>query len=66
MRELAACGEFTAAEVLNAAVDTAIRAGLLAPNEAGTAPDPSMMAEQRLAAVPYLVLAVALAPADLD
>ncbi|MFE4397920.1 MULTISPECIES: hypothetical protein [Streptomycetaceae] len=66
VRELAACGEFTAAEVLDAAVDAAIGAGLLALNDAGTASDPSMMAEQCLEAVPYLVLAVALASADLD
>ncbi|MFC5888080.1 hypothetical protein [Kitasatospora aburaviensis] len=66
VRELAACKKFTAAEVLDAAVDVAIGAGLLALNEAGTAGDPSMMAEQCLGAVPYLVLAVALASADLD
>ncbi|MFJ5928016.1 hypothetical protein ACIQF6_36015 [Kitasatospora sp. NPDC092948] len=66
VREPAACGECTAAEVLDAAVDAAIGAGLPALNDAGKAPDPSMMAEQRLEAVPYLVLAVALASADLD
>ncbi|MBP0454051.1 zeta toxin family protein [Kitasatospora sp. RG8] len=66
VRELAACGEFTVAEVLDAAVDAAIGAGLLALNDAGTASDLSMMAEQCLGAVPYLVLAVALASADLD
>ncbi|MFE7191370.1 hypothetical protein [Kitasatospora sp. NPDC057541] len=65
MRELAACGEFMAAEVLNAAVDAAIGAALLALNDAGTVSDPSMMAEQCLQAVPYLALAVALASADL-
>ncbi|MFF2619034.1 hypothetical protein [Kitasatospora sp. NPDC058046] len=51
---------------LDAAVDVAIGAGLPALNDAGTASDPSMMAEQRLGAVPYLVLAVALVSADLD
>ncbi|MEV7783373.1 hypothetical protein [Kitasatospora sp. NPDC088351] len=63
---LTAGGEFTAAEVLDAAVDAAIGAGLLALADAGTASDPSMMAEQCLEAAPYLVLAVALASADLD
>jgi hypothetical protein len=66
VRELAAGGEFTTAEVLDAAVDATIGAGLLALNDAGTASDPSVMAEQCLEAVPYLVLAVALASADLD
>ncbi|CAM5573319.1 hypothetical protein ACIG0C_15120 [Kitasatospora aureofaciens] len=51
---------------MDAAVDAAIGAGLLALNDAGTACDPSLMAEQCLQAVPYLVLAVALASADLD
>ncbi|MFD9067779.1 hypothetical protein ACFVZ3_40430 [Kitasatospora purpeofusca] len=62
--ELAAGGEFTAAEVLDTAVDTAVGAGLLAPADARTATDPSPMAEQCLQAVPHLVLAVALASAD--
>ncbi|MGW3076107.1 hypothetical protein [Kitasatospora sp. NPDC001132] len=66
VRELVACGEFAAAEILDAAVDAAIGAGLLALADAGTASDPSLMAEQCLEAVPYLVLAVALASADLD
>ncbi|MER5642150.1 hypothetical protein ABT095_35075 [Kitasatospora sp. NPDC002227] len=66
VHELAACGEFTASEVLDAALDAAIGAGLLALNEASKASDPSMMAEQCLQAAPYLVLAVALASADLD
>ncbi|MFF1799088.1 hypothetical protein ACFVXQ_33570 [Kitasatospora sp. NPDC058263] len=35
-------------------------------DEAATASDPSMTAEQCLEAVPYLVLAVALASADLE
>ncbi|MFE7563449.1 hypothetical protein [Kitasatospora sp. NPDC057500] len=65
VRELAACGEFTAAEVLDAAVDVAVGAALLALADAGTASDPSMMAEQCLEAVPHLALAVALASADL-
>ncbi|MFJ8476350.1 hypothetical protein [Kitasatospora sp. NPDC094011] len=63
---MAACGEFTAAELLDAAVDAAIGAGLLALADAGTASDPSTKAEQCLEAVPHLVLAVALASADLD
>ncbi|MFJ4672676.1 hypothetical protein [Kitasatospora purpeofusca] len=63
-QELAAGGEFTAAEVLDTAVDTAIGAGLLALADARTASDPGLMAEQCLQAVPYLVLAVALASAD--
>ncbi|WP_327075493.1 hypothetical protein OG196_42950 (plasmid) [Kitasatospora purpeofusca] len=62
--ELAAGGEFTAAEVLDTAVDTAIGAGLLALVDARTATEPSLMAEQCLQAVPHLVLAVALASAD--
>ncbi|MER7772950.1 hypothetical protein [Kitasatospora sp. NPDC096140] len=66
VRELAAGGEFTAAEVLDAAVDAAIGAGVLVLADAGTVSDPGMMAEQCLEAVPYLVLAVALASADLD
>lgn len=66
VRDLAVGGEFTAAEVLDAAVDAAIGAGLLALNDAGKASDPSMMAERCLEAVPYFVLAVALASADLD
>ncbi|WP_329485015.1 hypothetical protein OG618_00185 [Kitasatospora sp. NBC_01246] len=66
VRELVAGGEFTPAEVLDAAVEAAVGAGLLALADAGTASDPSMMAEQCLGAVPYLVLAVALASADLD
>ncbi|PAX82030.1 hypothetical protein CLM85_13930 [Streptomyces albidoflavus] len=66
VRELVAGREFMADEVLDAAVDAAIGAGLLALADAGTASDPSMMAEQCLEAVPYLVLAVALASADLD
>ncbi|MFD8599321.1 hypothetical protein ACFV1L_30395 [Kitasatospora sp. NPDC059646] len=67
IREYEASGEFTAAEVLDAAVDAAIASGLLVLlNDAATASDPSMMAEQCLQAAPYLVLAVALASADLD
>ncbi|MEU9197733.1 hypothetical protein [Streptomyces hundungensis] len=66
VRELAAGGEFTAAEVLDAAVDATIGTALLALNDAGTTSDPSLMAERCLEAAPYLVLAVALASADLD
>ncbi|WP_228978518.1 hypothetical protein [Streptomyces sp. DH12] len=66
VRELVAGGEFTAAEILDAAVDATIGAALLTLNKAGTASDPSLMAEQCLAAAPFLVLAVALASADLD
>lgn len=64
--ELAASGEFTAAEVLDAAVDECTVAGLLALQDARTAPDPSTAAELCLAAIPHLVLAVHLASADLD
>ncbi|WP_405008499.1 hypothetical protein OHV13_34215 [Kitasatospora purpeofusca] len=66
VRQLTAGGEFTGAEVLDAAVDAAVGAALPALADAGTASDPSKMAEQWLEAVPYLVLAVALASADLD
>ncbi|MFE4516796.1 hypothetical protein ACFRMQ_21680 [Kitasatospora sp. NPDC056783] len=65
VRELASCGEYTADEVLDAALGAAIGAGLLALAEASGTSDPSMMAEQCLQATPYLVLAVALASADL-
>ncbi|MFJ9523703.1 hypothetical protein ACIRPK_36465 [Kitasatospora sp. NPDC101801] len=64
--ELAESGEFTTGEVLDAAVDERVVAGLLALQEARTAPDPSTAAELCLAAVPHLVLAVHLASADLD
>ncbi|MFF2957266.1 hypothetical protein ACFVVU_38770 [Kitasatospora sp. NPDC057965] len=66
VRELAAGGEFTAVEVLDAALDAAIGAALPALAEAGTASNPSMMAEHCLGAVPCLALAVALASADID
>ncbi|MFK0195870.1 hypothetical protein [Kitasatospora sp. NPDC090308] len=64
--EFAESGEFTTSEVLDAAVDKRVVAGLLALQEARTAPDPSTAAELCLAAVPHLVLAVHLASADLD
>ncbi|MGW4652317.1 hypothetical protein [Kitasatospora sp. NPDC004289] len=64
--QLATDGEFTTGEVLDAAVDERIVAGLLVLQDARTAGDPSTAAELCLAAVPHLVLAVHLASADLD
>ncbi|MFJ3439449.1 hypothetical protein ACIPMU_38790 [Streptomyces cyaneofuscatus] len=66
--ELAAGGELTADEVLDAAVDAEVVCGLLALSQARTAAmsDPSTVAELCLAAVPYLARAVALASVDLD
>ncbi|MFD3819794.1 hypothetical protein ACFWRZ_32435 [Streptomyces rubiginosohelvolus] len=68
VRELTAGGELVVDEVLDAAVDAMVVCGLLALAEARTEAtvDPSAAAEQCLAAVPYLALAVALASADLD
>lgn len=68
VRELTAGGELAVDEVLDAAVDAMVVCGLLALSEARTTAmaDPSAAAELCLAAVPYLVLAVTLASADLD
>ncbi|WP_111556507.1 hypothetical protein [Kitasatospora sp. SolWspMP-SS2h] len=66
MHELVAGGEFTTAEVLDAALDAALGAALLAPTGASTASDPGLMAEQRPAAVPHPAPAVTLAAAALD
>ncbi|MEV7898260.1 hypothetical protein [Streptomyces cyaneofuscatus] len=65
--ELAAGGELTVDEVLDAAVDAAVVSGLLALGQVRTAAmsDPSTAAELCLAAVPYFAHAVALAGADL-
>jgi hypothetical protein len=66
VRELVAGGEFTADEVLDDAVDSAVLAGLLTLQEVRTASDPSAAAELCLHAVPHIALAVTLASADLD
>lgn len=66
VRELVASGEFTADEVLNDAVDSAVLAGLLTLQEVRTASDPSTAAELCLSTVPHIALAVTLASADLD
>ncbi|MEU1125679.1 hypothetical protein ABZ371_19460 [Streptomyces sp. NPDC005899] len=66
LREMLAGGELGVDEVLDDAVDSAVGTGLLALQEARTAPDPSTAAELCLSAVPHLVLAVTLASADLD
>jgi hypothetical protein len=64
VRELAVGGELDVDEVLDEATDAAVVAGLLALQEARTAPDPSTAAELCLGAVPHVALAVALASAD--
>ncbi|MFD6187171.1 hypothetical protein [Streptomyces goshikiensis] len=66
VHELAAGGELAVNEILDEAVDAAVLTGLLALQEARTAPDPSTAAELCLGAVPHITLAVALASADLD
>ncbi|MFJ3161385.1 hypothetical protein [Streptomyces kanasensis] len=66
VRELAVGGEFTADEVLGEAAHSVVLAGLLALQEARTAPDPSTTAEYCLSALPHIGLAVTLASADLD
>ncbi|MEU8134932.1 hypothetical protein [Streptodolium elevatio] len=66
VRELTAGGELAVEEVLDEAVDAAVVTGLLALQEARTAPDPSTAAELCLNAVPHITLAVSLASADLD
>jgi hypothetical protein len=66
VRELVAGGEFTADEVLDDAVDSAVLAGLLTLQEVRDASDPSAAAELCLHAVPHIALAVTLASADLD
>lgn len=63
--ELAAGGEFSVDEVLDAAVEATVLTGLLALHVASTASDPSTAAERCLGAVPYIALAVTLASADL-
>ncbi|MFD9063297.1 hypothetical protein ACFVZ3_17490 [Kitasatospora purpeofusca] len=64
--DLVAGGELGVDEVLDQAVDSAVLAGLMALQAARAETDPTMTAELCLAAVPHLVLAVALASADLD
>ncbi|MFG3532900.1 hypothetical protein ACGF8B_40310 [Streptomyces sp. NPDC047917] len=66
VHELAAGGELDVDEILDEAVDAAALTGLLALQEARTAPDPSTAAELCLSAVPHIALAVILASADLD
>lgn len=66
VHELAAGGELAVDEILDEAVDAAALIGLLALQEARTAPDPSTAAELCLSAVPHITLAVALASTDLD
>ncbi|MFH8343119.1 hypothetical protein [Streptomyces sp. AM6-12] len=64
--ELAAGGELAVEEILDEAVDATVLTALLALQEARTASDPSTAAELCLGAVPHIMLAVALASADLD
>ncbi|MGQ4486048.1 hypothetical protein ACN6LM_002406 [Streptomyces sp. SAS_281] len=66
MHELTSGGELAVDEILDEAADTAVLACLLALEEARTAPDPSTAAGLRLGAIPRIILAVALASADLD
>ncbi|MGA5822160.1 hypothetical protein ACPC54_30375 [Kitasatospora sp. NPDC094028] len=66
VRELVAGGELTVEEILDQAVDSTVAAGLLALQEAAATSDPSTAAELCLSAIPYIVLAVTLASADLD
>ncbi|MEV6750504.1 hypothetical protein AB0N21_40355 [Streptomyces sp. NPDC051080] len=66
VHELAAGGELAVDEILDEAVDAAALTGLLALQEARTAPDPSTAAELCLNAVSHIALAVTLASADLD
>ncbi|MEU6315687.1 hypothetical protein [Streptomyces sp. NPDC047014] len=66
VHELVAGGELAVEEILDEAVNTEVLTGLLALQEAGTAPDPGMAAELCLSAVPHFTLAVALASADID
>ncbi|MER5370638.1 hypothetical protein [Streptomyces sp. NPDC002722] len=57
-RELVAGGELAAGEVLDEAAGSAVLTGLLALQEARTAPDPSTAAELCLTTVPHIALAV--------
>ncbi len=66
VRELVAGGELAVDEVLDAAADSLVLAGLLALQEARTASDPSTAAEFCLGAVSHVTLAVTLASAGLD
>ncbi|MFJ2675097.1 hypothetical protein [Streptomyces sp. NPDC087525] len=66
VRELAAGGEFSVDEILDAAVDSTVLTGLVALQGGVDAADPSATAEQCVGGVPYLALAVALASIDLD
>lgn len=63
---LAATGEFTSSEILDEAVSATVVAGLLTLQATRGTSDPTMVAELCLSAVPYIVLAVILASADLD
>ncbi|MFD7860058.1 hypothetical protein ACFV6B_38135 [Streptomyces microflavus] len=64
VRDLAGGGELAVDEILDEAVDAAAVTGLLALQEARTAPNPSTAAELCLSAVSHIALAVALASAD--
>ncbi|WP_051779477.1 hypothetical protein [Streptomyces sp. NRRL S-241] len=66
VHELTVGGELAVDEILDEAVDAAVLTGLLALQEARTAPDPSTAAERGLGAVSHITLAVALASVDLD
>ncbi|BDT39468.1 hypothetical protein [Streptomyces yaizuensis] len=66
VRELAAAGELSVDEILDAAVESTMLTGLVALNDAPDAPDPSAAAERCVRATPYLALAVTLASVDLD
>ncbi|MFG2220479.1 hypothetical protein ACGFN1_37730 [Streptomyces sp. NPDC048685] len=66
VHELAASGELAVDEILDEAVDAAALTGLLALQQARTAPDPSTAAELCLSAVSHIALAVTLDSADLD
>ncbi|MEV5567907.1 hypothetical protein AB0L54_34390 [Streptomyces sp. NPDC052196] len=66
VHELAAGGELGVDEILDEAVDAAAVTGLLALQEARTAPDPSTAAEFCLSAVSHIALAVTLASVDLE
>ncbi|GGN62001.1 hypothetical protein GCM10012285_61690 [Streptomyces kronopolitis] len=66
VRELAADGELSVNEILDAAVDSTVLTGLVALHDAVDTPDPSTAAEKCVEATPYLALAVTLASVDLD
>ncbi|MGV9427116.1 hypothetical protein ACWDO7_22870 [Streptomyces sp. NPDC003656] len=65
LQELVATGEFTAEQVLDAALDTAVLCGLLVLQELRPSSDAGMAAESCLAAGRYFSLAVSVASIDL-